>query len=163
MINKRHARKKKSFSAKMASRLRELTGLVDILAKRPAELPSALGKLLRHFVRNIWDLRGGGLYACGFIIALAWLEIKMLIQDVMSFSGFGDMFAGHLLRFIFRFALDSMMNTLQAFLWPIAVLKIYPPWGVLLLVAMYVVFPRVLKQPLERWLFDGDSGTTKAD
>lgn len=159
MINKRHACKKKSFSAKMASRLRELTGLVDILAKRPAELPSALGKLLRHFVRNIRDLRGDGLYACGFIIALAWLEIKMLIQDVMSFSGFGDMFAGHLLRFIFRFALDSMMNTLQAFLWPIAVLKM----GVLLLVAMYVVFPRVLKQPLERWLFDGDSGTTKAD
>lgn len=140
----------------MASRLRELTGLVKILTQSPREFPAAVGKLLQHFVRNIWDLRGGGLYACGFIVALAWLEIKMLVQDIMSFSGFGDFFAGQIIQLVFRFALDSMLNTLQAFLWPVAIVGIYPPWGLVMLAALYVIFPRVLKPPLERWLFDGD-------
>ncbi len=154
--DKKPARKKKSFSEKMASRLRELRGLVETLAKRPREFPSALFELIKHFLRNIWDVRGGGLYACGFIITLVWLEIKMLVQDVMSFSGFGDFFGGQLIQFIFRFTFESMANTLQAFLWPVAIVEIYPPWGVFALVAMYVVFPRVIKPPLERWLFGGD-------
>lgn len=140
----------------MANRLRELRGLAEILTKQPGKFPSAIFGLFKNFARNIWDLRGGGLYACGFIITLAWLEITMLIEDVISFSGFGNIHVGQIFKFIIGLLLESVLLTLKALIWPIYVLEISPLWGGIVLLALYFVFPGLIKPPLESWLFDGE-------
>jgi len=114
----------------------------------------------KRFARNIWDVRGGGLYASGYVLTLAWLEIKMLYQDLADLFGPGDLFSGSLIRdivnFVLQFFLDSLVNSIRAFAWPAGVIDIYPPWGLIILVGLFIVFPKYIKPPLERWLFDGD-------
>ena len=82
----------------------------------------------------------------------------MLVQDLRNFSGFVDFFGSQLLQFIFHFTIESMVNTVQALMWPAAIVAIYPPWGAFGLVALYMAFPRFFKPPLERWLFGDEHG-----
>jgi len=59
------------------NRVSEAADLFGILVQRPKEFPAALASLGKRFARNIWDVRGGGLYAVGYVLTLVWLEIKM--------------------------------------------------------------------------------------
>ncbi len=84
----------------------------------------------------------------------------MLYQDLADLFGPGDLFSGSLIRdivnFVLQFFLDSLVNSIRAFAWPAGVIDIYPPWGLIILVGLFIVFPKYIKPPLERWLFDGD-------
>ena len=44
----------------------------------------------------------------------------------------------------------------SAFLWPLPLLEFSPPWGIAILVAIYLVFANFIKKPLEHWLFHDD-------
>lgn len=149
---------KTSFTERLKRRAREFVALGQVLVKDPRAFPPALLVFLRRSVRTMWDARGGGLYACGFVITFVWLELRLLIGELSASSGIGDFVSEQLLEFIFRFTFASIGNSLQAFVWPILIIEIAPPWGALVLVAMFYLFPRYLKKPLERWLFaDGPS------
>lgn len=115
----------------------------------------------KRFARNIWDVRGGGLYAFGYVLTLAWLEVKMLYQDLADLFGPEELFTGSLVgglaKFVFQFFLDSLVNSIKSFAWPAWVIDVYPPWGLIVLVGMFMVFPKFIKPALERWLFDGDT------
>ena len=144
----------------MAGRFDDLKHLTVILANKPREFPSALLLLFKRFVRNIWDVRGGGLYACGFVIMLVWLEASMLVSDLLNFSATGGLFDGSVIGFVVGFFVESIMNTVQAFIWPVAVIEISPPWGAIGLGLLYAIFPSTLKKPLEKWIF-GDEDDAK--
>jgi len=64
---------------------------------------------------------------------------------------------------LFHYLGQSVVNTVYAFIWPLFLVEFRPPVGIALLVAMYIVFPRFFKAPIERWLFDdtgdGTAGT----
>jgi len=45
---------------------------------------------------------------------------------------------------------------ISAFMWPVYIIEIEAPWGVGILVAMFIAFPRWIKPPLENWLFHDD-------
>jgi len=89
----------------------------------------------------------------------------MLVDDIAGFTGFSDFFGTQLLqtiiRFVFRFALESLVNTIQAFAWPGTAVQFYPPWGLIVMIALFIIFPRFLKAPLERWIFDDDDRAGK--
>jgi len=157
---KKAAKNKKPFLESIANRVSEAADLFGTLVQRPREFPAALLVLGKRFARNIWDVRGGGLYASGYVLTLAWLEIKMLYQDLADLFGPGDLFSDSLIRdilsFVLQFFLDSLVNSIRAFAWPAGVIDIYPPWGLIVLVGLFIVFPKYIKPPLERWLFDGD-------
>ena len=91
----------------------------------------------------------------------------MLVDDVSDFfvspDFLGTQVIQTIIKFIFRFAFESLINTIQAFAWPAVAVQFYPPWGLIALVAMFIIFPRTLKAPLERWIFDGEDRTKKAD
>ena len=148
----------------MARRLQELAGLFSVLINNPHDFPAALHEFVRKFVRNVWDARGGGLFAIGFVIALVWLEARMLFQDLSNFAGFGDYFGEQLIQFLLRFTFESVLNTFQALLWPVFFIQFYGPWGLAVLVAMFAIFPKTLKAPLERWIFGNrDRDNSRAD
>jgi hypothetical protein len=154
-------KKKKPFFQSLADRVSEAADLFGILVNRPKDFLPALLVLAKRFVRNIWDLRGGGLYAVGYVITLVWLEIQMLFQDLIDLTGgssqFGEQLIQGVIKFVFRFAYESLINSIQAFAWPATAVQFYPPWGLGIMVALFAVFPKMIKPPLERWLFqDGE-------
>jgi len=146
----------------MRRRGSELMRLGQILAKEPRRFPRALLNVLRRSFRTVWDARGGGLYACGYVLTFIWLEITMFIEDIVSAESIGDFFGEQVFEIFFRYLGESFRNMIAAFMWPVQVIEISPPWGVGILVGMFVVFPRWIKPSLERWLFDGDDSIPAA-
>ena len=98
----------------------------------------------------MWDVRGGGLYACGFAATFIYLEIGSLIDD---FREVGLLLEGQVVAFIVNFVVDSFRNTIGAFMWPVNIVQFKSPYGAIGLGLAFVLFPRYLKKPIERWLF----------
>lgn len=159
----RHRKRKAekvSFLEGMQNRVRETLGLGRVLVTEPRAFPGALGKVAKRSVRTLWDARGGGLYACGFVLTLIWLELTTLFGEIVSSGGIVEFFSEQVLEFLFRFTIDSFQNTIYAFLWPVYVIRISPIWGGAMLALLYVVFSRFIKDPLEDWLFHDDETPT---
>lgn len=111
----------------------------------------------RSWFAKIWQVRGGGLYACGFALTFLYLEARTMIGEFIDADSIGSFFSEQLLEFVFRFAVDSLVNTMHAFIWPAHVVQIAPPFGAIGLGVAYLVFARFLKQPITEWLFpDGE-------
>jgi len=111
----------------------------------------------RTWFRKVWKVRGGGLYALGFIATFIVLEVRSLADDVL---GIGAIFTGQIFEFLISFVVDSFSNTLQAFMWPIYVVQLAPPWGAIALGATFMGFTTYLKKPIENWLFDAEPEET---
>lgn len=150
---KRRKNKKKPFLARMADRGREFLALGKVLVNEPKSFPSAVMTLAKNSLRTVWDARGGGLYACGFVVSFVWLEISMLASEFAESSGLAGFLGGQLVELLLRFTVESMVNTIRALLWPFALIGFQPPKGMILFVVLYLLFPRYLKPPLERLLF----------
>lgn len=156
-------KKKDSFAVRLKRRGREFMSLGQTLAHEPKQFPRALLNVVRRSVRTVWDARGGGLYACGYVLTFFWLEISMSIDEILSAQSIGGFFEDQVFEFFFRYLGDSLENMIAAFIWPVFVIEISPTWGVGALVAMYLVFGRWVKQPLEAWLFDDDDLPSSAE
>ena len=107
----------------------------------------------RVWFRKIWDVRGGGLYAVGFAVTFLYLEILSLADDVL---GIGAVFTGQIIDFVINFFLDSLSNTIAAFMWPVDIVQWNSPWGAVLLGIAFWLFPIYVKPHIEEWLFDGE-------
>ncbi len=145
----------------MKNRGREFLSLGKILVNEPRAFPRALLDLFRRSFRTVWDARGGGLYACGFVITFVWLEARMFIGDIIEAEGVGDFFGEQLFEIFFRYLGESIQNTISAFIWPLYFIELSPPWGLVGFVTMYVVFANFLKGPLEQWLFHDDDSRSR--
>ena len=126
---------------------------------RPGGLPDKAHGWFRAWFRKVWDVRGGGLYAVGFAASFLFFEIReALVEDIPQFAAMDNIFSSELIGFGIEFIVDSMINFVRALMWPVYVVQWWPPVGVIALVAAFVLFPRTLKAPIERWLFrDVDS------
>lgn len=147
-------KKKPPFLARMANRGREAKALGKVLADEPRSFPSELLKLIKRSLRTVWDARGGGLYACGFLITFVFLEIRMFFVDIYEAESVSGYFSSQASELLFKYIGESFANTISAFMWPVYIIELNPVWGAGILAAMFVLFPKFLKEPLERWLFD---------
>jgi hypothetical protein len=154
---RKEKKKKKSFFVRLAERGRDARNLGRTLKNEPRAFPGEVLRLIRRSIRTVWDARGGGLYACGFVVTFVFLEIRMFFVDIFEAESVGGFFAEQATEIFFRYLGESIQNTISAFLWPVYVIEIRPPWGIGALVAMYLVFPRFIKPSLERWLFDEEA------
>jgi hypothetical protein len=160
---KKNKKKKDSFAVRMKRRGREFKSLGQTLANEPKAFPGALLKVLRRSLRTVWDARGGGMYACGYVLTFFWLEITMLVNEILSAESIGGFFGEQVFELFFKFFGESLRNMISAFMWPIYVIEVSPPWGLGAFVIMYLVFGRWIKQPLEKWLFHDNELPQKAD
>lgn len=122
-------------------------------------LPEKSHGWFRDWFRKVWKIRGGGLYALGFAISFIYFEIGSLGDDLL---GIGSLFNGQALDFIIDFMIDSFTNTIKAFMWPVYVVRLAPPWGAIGLGLAFIGFTQFLKSPIEKWLF-GDEPDAAAD
>jgi len=155
--------KKDPFVVRMKKRGREFKSLGQILANEPKAFPGALLKVIRRSLRTVWDARGGGLYACGYVLTFIWLEISMFVDDILSAESFGGFFGEQIVEMLFRFLSESLQNMITAFMWPVFVIRISPPYGLGVFVVAYVVFDRYIKSSLEGWLFHDDEEPQVSD
>jgi len=105
---------------------------------------------------KVWKVRGGGLYAVGFALTFIYLEIRTVVGEIAESSSVAEFLSDQLIEFVFRFAVASIMNTIEALMWPIYVIQLAPPYGVIGLGIAFLVFTTYLKKPIERWLFSED-------
>ena len=146
----------------MKHRGQEAAHLGQTLWNEPRSFPREALRTTKRSFRTVWNARGGGLYACGFVIAFAWLEVKTLYNEIASADGIGSFVSDWLLEFLIRFSIQSIENTVHAFLWPIYLVQRFEGWGIAILTILYLTFPRFIKPALTRWLFD-DEDEPRAD
>ena len=129
------------------------------MSERVRALPAQSHGWFRTWFQKVWNIRGGGLYACGFAVTFVILEVGSIIEDI---AGVGDLFNGEIVSFLLSIIVDSFRNTLGALMWPVEIVSFAPPWGAIGLGLAFVAFPKYLKKPIEAWLFDGE-GDSKGD
>ncbi len=156
MSDAKKKKKKDSFAVRMKRRGRDFMNLGQILVNEPKRFPHALLNVIRRSFRTVWDARGGGLYACGYVLTFLWLEVRMLVDDIMAAESISGFFGEQIFEIFFRYLGESLRNMIIAFMWPVYIIEISPPWGLAGLVVMFVVFANFLKSPLEQWLFHDD-------
>jgi len=132
----------------------------SLLVNEPRAFPAACLHIFKRVFRKVWHARGGGLYACGFFATFAWLEISTLFSEILAAESVADFFGEQIVELLIRFSIMSLQNTLSAFLWPYHIIKQSPVVGGLVVVGMFIVFSKFLKEPLEKWLF-GDTEETE--
>lgn len=140
----------------MAERGRDAKHLGKTLRNEPEALPREVGGIVRRSLRRVWDARGGGLYAVGFVVVFAYLETTMFIGDIVAAESVTGFITGQVGEVLFRYLGESIMNTLTAFLWPVYLVQVEPPWGIAALAGSFFLFDRFLKGKVESWLFSGD-------
>ncbi len=120
---------------------------------KPQQLADRAHGWFRTWFGKVWKVRGGGLYACGYAVTFAILEVKTIFGDMADADGPVDFVREQAFEFVFRFLGDTLMNMVEAFIWPVRVLEISPPYGAIALGLAFFLFPITLKKPIERWLF----------
>lgn len=152
----RRNKPKRPFMQGTREHLVTMYGLGRTLVEEPRSFPHQLKLHLLKWARATWNARGGGFYACGFVVTFLYLEIKLLVTELFTSVGAADFLIQQVFQLVLRFTVDSLVNTLLALIWPLLVLSVSPVNGLLLLGAGYLIFTRFLKEPLTRVLFSDD-------
>ncbi|MBT8083727.1 MAG: hypothetical protein KJN72_00780 [Woeseia sp.] len=149
---------KEPFVARIKRRGRETYALGNTLVHNPRAFPAQAGGLLKRSFRTMWDARGGGFYACGFVLTFIWLEVSTLVDEISASDGVISFFTEQFFEFLFRFSVQSIGNTVQAFIWPLLIIERLGPVSIIPMLVVYFLFSRLLKDPLSNWLFaDSDA------
>jgi hypothetical protein len=118
----------------------------------------------RRWFAKVWKVRGGGLYAVGWALTFAFLEIKTLIGEIFEAEGIVEFFTSQLIEFLLRFMGDSIGNMITAFIWPVEIVQWRPPLGAIALGAAFMLFPVYVKPHITAWLFpDGEPDEDKSE
>jgi hypothetical protein len=155
---------RKPFGRRVGENIRAAGELGRDAVARPGGLPDKAHGWFRAWFRKVWDVRGGGLYAVGFAIAFLFFEVReAVVEDIPQFVAMNSFFSSELISFGIQFVVDTMINFVRALMWPMYVVTLWPPVGAIALAAGFLLFPRYLKAPIERWLFqDADAGRPPA-
>jgi hypothetical protein len=153
---KRKKKKKDPFAVRMRRRGQEFKSLGQTLANEPKKFPHALLDLMRRSFRTVWDARGGGLFAVGYLLTFVWLEVTMFVDDIRAAESVGGFFSAQILEMFFRYLGESFKNMILALMWPVYVVTLVPPWGAIAFGLAYAAFDRLFKKPIETWLFHDD-------
>jgi hypothetical protein len=114
--------------------------------------PRSVGPMLRDGLLKLWRTRGGGFYGLGYVICFVVLEIRMFAGDALQSDGVVSFVVMEALGIVFRFTVQSFLNTLLAFGWPVFVLDALNGWGIVAIGVGWFVFDRWAKPRINVWL-----------
>jgi len=111
--------------------------------------------MLRASLISLFQSRGGGLYALGYVVTfvlLELLEIPELIADVAGlFLGDGSL-PGSVIALGIEFLVDTWRNIGLAFAWPALLIRSLGWVGVALVAVGFATFNRFLRPIVERFV-----------
>jgi hypothetical protein len=126
-------------------RLRRLAGHARTLRRDPR----AAGPLIRGALLEIWRARGGGFYGLGYLVTFLILEARMIGTEFAGSDSVASFLSSQLLEYVLRLGILSLVNALQAFIWPALLFLVIGFWAVAVLVAGHLVFERWLRPWVE--------------
>ena len=147
---------KPKLGRRVGERLRNISEAGRESVKNPKSIPGRTGSWFKRWLGKVWKVRGGGLYAVGYIVCFVYFEIQMFVGEVAESSGVVDFFRSQIGEMLFRFFTETIVNMVKAFIWPVYVVGINPPYGPIALGLAFWLFPKYLKKPIERWLFGAE-------
>lgn len=107
--------------------------------------PMLLGVWLRAALLRMWRLRGGGFYGLGFVATFVGLQLRSLFEDAAAATGPIDFVTTQLSEALLRVLGDTFPNLIQAFVWPALFVGWSGAYGLLVLLATFLVFDRWIK------------------
>lgn len=107
--------------------------------------PTLLGVWLRAALLRMWRLRGGGFYGLGFVATFVGLQLLSLFEDAAAAAGPIDFVTTQLSEAVLRVLGDTFPNLIQAFVWPALFVGWSGAYGLLVLLAAFLVFDRWIK------------------
>jgi hypothetical protein len=110
------------------------------------------GRLAKSWLGKLWSTGGGGFYGLGYLINFVWLEVQLLTSEVAEAEGVFDFVSSQLIERITRFAIDSITNSIKAFLWPVKFISAYELWGIGILVVGSVLYTKLFHQAIVNFL-----------
>ncbi len=128
-------------------RLRSFAQTIDRLIANPREITA----LVREHTLSIWSSKGGGFYGLGYVVAFVCLEIRMFFDEIVGSDDIAVALGEQAVGLVFRFAIDSFVNGLLAFLWPVLLLDYTGVWGIALLGAVWLAYSRLLSPRFAAW------------
>ncbi len=144
---------KKKLGRRVGERLRNIGEAGRESVKNPKSIPGRTGSWFKRWLGELWKVRGGGLYAVGYIVCFIYFEIQTALGEVTQAGSVREFFENLVSDFLFRFLTETRGNMIKSFIWPVYVVGINPPYGVIALGLAFWLFPIYLKKPIERWLF----------
>ena len=144
---------KRPLGYRIGARLRTVKDVGRQAATDPKGIPKRTGGWFKRWLGKVWKVRGGGLYAVGYIVCFVYFEIQMFVGEVADSTGVVDFVRSQIGEFLFRFFTETLVNMVKSFIWPVYVVGINPPYGAIALGVAFWLFPIYLKKPIERWLF----------
>jgi hypothetical protein len=123
----------------------------------PRGTPKRAHSWFRRWFRNLFKVRGGGLYALGYIVTFVYFEVTTLAGEVVESATVSGFLGAQAFDFVFRFLSDTIGNMARAFIWPVTVIAFRPPYGLAALVLGFMLFDRLVRPPLERWMLADES------
>ncbi|MFP6817316.1 MAG: hypothetical protein VB949_16845 [Pseudomonadales bacterium] len=113
--------------------------------------PRRIVSLMGDGLFSTWRARGGGFFGLGYLIAFVVLELQMISTEVRGSDGVVEFFTSQIVEYIFRFAVQSLVNVILALIWPVYVLQWLGGWGLVALGGGYLLFEKVLRPYVEGW------------
>ena len=105
--------------------------------------PDSVALTMRDAFLRLWRTRGGGFYGLGYVIAFVVLEIQAYVANLENAATDAvGMVVQELLQFVFRFAVQSMLNGVLAFGWPIYVVDKLGGLGIAMIAVGWWSFDR---------------------
>ena len=144
---------KKKLGRRVGERLRNIGEAGRESVKNPKSIPGRTGNWFKRWLGELWKVRGGGLYAVGYIVCFIYFEIQTALGEITTSSSVAEFFENLVSDFLFRFLTETLGNMIKSFIWPVYVVGINPPYGAIALGLAFWLFPKYLKKPIERWLF----------
>ena len=114
--------------------------------------PRSAGGYARSVLVAVWIKRGAGFYGLGWILAFIAMEINLFTSELAESDGVVEFVGGQVVEYLLRVSFMSFINTFLALLWPIYVMQWFGGYGIILLVAGYFAFEKLLRPVVERTL-----------
>jgi hypothetical protein len=132
--------------------------LEDFLATSRSVIaePHSVGPMLRDGLVQLAHPRRR-LLRSGYVICFVVLEIRMFAGDALQSDGVVSFVVMEFVGLVFRVTVQSFLNGLLAFGWPVFVLELLEGWGILLIGVLWVVFDRWATR-INVWLAERNAG-----
>lgn len=145
-------------SEKKPGWLRRRLASLEATGRRVMRDPKQVGVIARERAIRLWMLRGGGWYGLGYVITFIVLEIRMVVADAVGSDDVVTFLGQQALEMVFRFASQSFLNGLLAFLWPAFVLEYMGGWGIVVLVGSWWIVGRFVAPRLAKLVASEEEG-----
>ena len=160
---KRAKPEKKSLGRRVGESVNAVGNLGRTAVNEPHKLPRHAEGMFRRWFRNVWAVRGGGLYATGFAAAFIYFEVtEFIVEDIQQIVS-TNLMSGELIALVIDFIVDTFMNFVAALMWPFFVATFAVPWGAIGLGFAFLFFDRYLRPPIEAWLDREDDEIAAAE